>query len=304
MKDYNEYIGQTINEWKILEYVGKRGKKNKTPYVKCQCSCGKVKEVSLYSITRGASKSCGHQRRMDFIANNPNPTKNETGNRFGRLLVLEQVKKENDTRAYWRCKCDCGKEIIVSGKQLRSGNTTSCGCYRAELLRQRNLEKGNVKVGNVYGYLTVIKKGELKNHYQHWICRCRCGNLVDIVTGELNRRTMPSCGCIVSKGEAIIVSLLQEHNINFKRQYSFNDLYINTDKARFDFAILDDNDCLLKLIEYNGYQHYDENDKWYNGSSDKKKKEYCEQHYIELIEIPYTDYDKLDWNYLKEKCNL
>ena len=300
-KNYNEYIGQVFNEWTILNYVGK---KNRTPYVRCQCSCGKIKEVSLYSIKSGSSKSCGHQRRVDFAANNPNPVKNEIGNKYGRLLVVERAKKEGDTRAYWKCKCDCGNEIIVSGKQLRSGNTTSCGCYRAELLRERKLKESGVKIGNTYGYLTVIQKGDIINHHQHWICRCRCGNLVDIITGELNRRNMPSCGCIVSKGESIITNILQEHHINFKRQYSFNDLYINTGKAKFDFAILDENDNLLKLIEYHGYQHYDINDNWYCGESDKKKQKYCQQHNIELIEIPYTDFDKLNWEYLQERCNL
>ena len=39
-------------------------------------------------------------------------------------------------------------------------------------------------------------------------------------------------------------------------------------------------------------------------NSDPKKREYCQKNNIPLIEIPYTDYDKLDWEYLKEKCNL
>lgn len=301
LKNYEEFIGQQFGEWTILSFAGK---KNKTPYMTCRCSCGKIKEVSLYSMKRGASKSCGHKRREDFRINNPNPIKNEIGNRYGRLVVIERAYKEGETRAFWKCRCECGNEVIVSGKQLRSGNTTSCGCYRAELLREKNLKDSGVQIGNTYGYLTVIQKGELKNRHQHWICRCRCGNLVDIITGELNRRNMPSCGCITSKGEAIIVSIFQEHNINFKRQYTFDDLYINNGKAKFDFAILDKNNKLLKLIEYNGYQHYDKNNKWYNGESDKKKREYCQKHNIELIEIPYTDFNELSWEYLKEKCNL
>jgi hypothetical protein len=34
------------------------------------------------------------------------------------------------------------------------------------------------------------------------------------------------------------------------------------------------------------------------------KKEYCQKHNINLIEIPYTDYDKLNWEYLKNKLSL
>lgn len=56
-----------------------------------------------------------------------------TGNRFGRLYVLERVEHSpNDTAAYWRCRCDCGQETVVRGTSLRSGVTKSCGCGRRE----------------------------------------------------------------------------------------------------------------------------------------------------------------------------
>lgn len=56
-----------------------------------------------------------------------------TGQRFGRLRVVERVENSpNDTAAYWRCRCDCGKETVVRGTSLRSGVTKSCGCGRRE----------------------------------------------------------------------------------------------------------------------------------------------------------------------------
>ena len=58
------------------------------------------------------------------------------GIRFGRLTAIEQVEdyidKNNHHQQQWKCKCDCGKEIIVKSKSLRSGNTTSCGCSRLD----------------------------------------------------------------------------------------------------------------------------------------------------------------------------
>ena len=56
---------------------------------------------------------------------------NLVGERFGRLVVVEKDKARNG-HVRWRCKCDCGKECIVYGSSLKTGNTTSCGCYKAE----------------------------------------------------------------------------------------------------------------------------------------------------------------------------
>src|SRR4051812_33081354 len=51
------------------------------------------------------------------------------GDRFGRLVVVE----ETDDRLYgrargWRCRCDCGGEIVTVAPSLVRGMTQSCGC--------------------------------------------------------------------------------------------------------------------------------------------------------------------------------
>ena len=56
---------------------------------------------------------------------------NLVGKRFGRLLVVEKADSKK-SHARWRCLCDCGKQCIVYGSELKSGNTTSCGCYKTE----------------------------------------------------------------------------------------------------------------------------------------------------------------------------
>ena len=58
-----------------------------------------------------------------------------TGQRFGRLVAIELIPREerswsNKERA-WRCKCDCGNEVIVRQRSLRGARMTqSCGCVR------------------------------------------------------------------------------------------------------------------------------------------------------------------------------
>jgi len=55
-----------------------------------------------------------------------------TGQRFGRLTVQGQAPRTYQTM--WHCVCACGKHsVVVSGANLRTGHTTSCGCVREEL---------------------------------------------------------------------------------------------------------------------------------------------------------------------------
>ena len=53
------------------------------------------------------------------------------GQRFCRLTVLNRAGSQNHF-ATWRCRCDCGNEVVVRGNNLRSGNTSSCGCLFRE----------------------------------------------------------------------------------------------------------------------------------------------------------------------------
>ncbi|MHB1098433.1 MAG: hypothetical protein ACYCZR_02645 [Burkholderiales bacterium] len=55
-----------------------------------------------------------------------------TGQRFGRLLVLEKMPPRKGGGSDWLCQCDCGKTRVVIGSNLRKGHTTSCGCAATE----------------------------------------------------------------------------------------------------------------------------------------------------------------------------
>jgi len=59
---------------------------------------------------------------------------NITGNRYGRLIVIEYSSTING-HAHWKCKCDCGNTSIHSGANLKSGQIVSCGCRRNEILK-------------------------------------------------------------------------------------------------------------------------------------------------------------------------
>lgn len=91
-----------------------------------------------------------------------------TGKNFGRLEVIsfyDKIWKDNHYKYFWLCKCDCGKEKIVDGVNLRSGNTLSCGCYHKE------------KTGDINRKHNLAHKTKL---YSIWkSIRQRCLNLND-----------------------------------------------------------------------------------------------------------------------------
>lgn len=65
-----------------------------------------------------------------------------TGNRYGRLTVIEQSGRSSDRHVMWKCLCDCGKVTLVSSHSLRMGCTKSCGCLNGEMSGKRNYKHG------------------------------------------------------------------------------------------------------------------------------------------------------------------
>lgn len=54
-----------------------------------------------------------------------------TDKTFGRLTATGYFRGPSGLYK-WSCKCECGKETIVDGWNLRSGHTQSCGCLQRE----------------------------------------------------------------------------------------------------------------------------------------------------------------------------
>lgn len=82
-----------------------------------------------------------------------------TGQRFGRLTVIERVKREKGEQgsALWRCKCDCGNETISTSQALRNGRAKSCGCYAKEVRKQLSTKHGGHKE-RLYGVWQDMKR--------------------------------------------------------------------------------------------------------------------------------------------------
>lgn len=113
-----------------------------------------------------------------------------------------------------------------------------------------------------------------------------------------------------SRGEIKIEEILKEAELNFKEEYIFPDLKSpNGRPLRFDFVVFDDDGNIDFLIEYQGKQHYQAVSK-FGGSrgfhqqqfNDAQKRNYCMKHRLKLIEIPYTEENLIDYDYIMRKA--
>lgn len=213
-----------------------------------------------------------------------------TGKRFGRLLVISRaddyVSPKGARKSQWLCLCDCGNKSIVSGDNLRSEHTKTCGCSDANY---------NDLVGHVYGDLTVEKEIDPQGAHRKFLCKCSCGNYTEVLGTHLIQGATQSCGHISSRGEQKISKILQDWHIEYQTQVTFEDLKSPKYGAlRFDFGVYK-NGKIEYLIEYQGIQHFEntfrinKNDFQYRQECDAIKRQYCLTHNIPLIEIRYDE---------------
>ena len=71
----------------------------------------------------------------------------ESGQRYGRLLVLATEKRKDGqwNRTFAKCVCDCGTFRVIRMKELKNGHTSSCGCLHKELMSLKFTTHGKTK---------------------------------------------------------------------------------------------------------------------------------------------------------------
>lgn len=106
--------------------------------------------------------------------------KDLTGQKFGKLTVIQ--RKQNDKRgeARWLCKCDCGKETIVLSSHIRNYRIKSCGCIS---------KKNKFLYENKYGNLKNYKR----LYYIFNGMRSRCYNINYIEYKNYGGRNIKIC---------------------------------------------------------------------------------------------------------------
>lgn len=275
----NDLTGQRFGKLVVLKENPVR--KNGKVYWDCQCDCGNLTTVRGACLTKGETKSCGCYTQKP----------NEIGKIYGKWTVIKEAPSKN-RRTYWTCQCECGTVADVLAQNLRNGTSTSCGCQNRVSL-----------VGQRFGLLTVIKENpERQNEHVCWDCVCDCGNHVTVTLGNLKNGFTCSCGCLrTSVGELNIKKILDENSIPYIKEYK---VMINNQKRFFDFAILNDNNEIIRFIEFDGIQHtpgyvrgfFTAEENIQTHQRDIEKNQYALEHNIPLVRIPHTMRDTMTLN--------
>lgn len=227
------------------------------------------------------------------------------GEQFNNLIVLYRTETTNGV-TYYVCQCQCEEHNIikVNAAHLKSGNTPSCGCYTKTRMTKFNQDVKNDfiklyqnKKYNKLKILYPVDKNEDRKGIK-WHCQCECGNYIDIYTNDFTSGHTKSCGKCPDKGsfgEQKIAELLLKNNVEYLREYQFNDC-ININKLRYDFYIPLNN----YIIEFDGELHFNYGTGWNTKENFEKikyrdsiKNQYCRDNGIPLIRIPYTHFNNL-----------
>jgi hypothetical protein len=149
-----DLTGKRFGRLLVLAEAPRRSRQR---YCLCRCDCPlkTEKEVSGGNLRNGEIRSCGCLRSEVSAAqavrlSRANITIDLTGRRFGRLVVLREAPRRGRHRR-WLCRCDCPfkTEKEVFGINLLSGDISSCGCLKKELVAARSLKHGMLRAGKV-----------------------------------------------------------------------------------------------------------------------------------------------------------
>lgn len=281
-------IGQKFNRLLVLEKTSER--KAGSIVWKCLCDCGNIAYVSSRNLKSGNTKSCGclnNEKRIERIQKyNLEHFIDLSGTKKGKLTILEPTTLRSGGRIIWKCLCECGNICYVSANNLEK--TQSCGC-----LKYKNQPFKDI-TGQKFGKLTVLEKTEQRKHGNIvWKCLCDCGNICYIQSASLIHGLTKSCGCLKSQGEEKIIKILQENNIYFEKEKTFDSCRFDNSNslAKFDFYINNS-----YIIEFDGVQHFKQMG-WESLSEiqyrDICKNKWCKENNIPIIRIPYTHYENL-----------
>lgn len=207
-----------------------------------------------------------------------------TGQKAGTLTAKEYVGNSK-----WRCVCDvCGNEVLINTDWFRKLDRLGRGgCKHAK----------PVRIGDQYGYLTVIGEAEdyIKpksgRHEKQWLCKCACSREKIILEDNLKHNKSMTCGLCSTR-----VSI-PEKAILFYLKKIFDDVKENYRPDFLDGKEIDIFIPTIKLgIEYDGGRWHSEEAK------DTEKDKKCRENGIRMIRIREPECPQMDGSIITPKA--
>ena len=206
---------------------------------------------------------------------------------FGYKLLSTEY---NNARERLLVKCECGNEYFVSFTKFKTGSR----CYECRKVKWSK-EKIIEYITNHTDF-EFIEFIEYKKGISTLKLKCEHGH--EFIS-NFNRVKYKGCGCPeckTSKGEQRIEEILIKYNLEYKKQHRFQDCRFKY-PLPFDFYLPKQNCC----IEYDGEQHYVAIDHFggyekllETKRNDEIKNQYCKDNNINLIRIPYLEFDNIE----------
>lgn len=196
----------------------------------------------------------------------------------------------------------CGRKwTCVVNNVMRGHSCEHCARDAKRLTEEQFTEK----LYEIYQEEIVWIDGEYYNYKSILSFKnTKCGHEFDRMAGNMLtpvKRLVNNCSrCSSSKGEARIESFLKSVGLKFTAEHTFPDCR-NINVLPFDFVVLNNDSSIKFLIEFDGQEHF-EPVEYFGGEekhlkrlkNDQIKNEYCRNNNINLIRIPYWEFDNIE----------
>ena len=244
--------------------------------------CGNIYEVKPMNFIHG--------RRCPYCGSSAKKTNTQFRQEVYILVGNEYVFLDTYVNNYTKIRVKhnkCGNVYEVQPSSfIRGKRCPYCAGLAKKTDKQFKHEVFNL-VNNDYTFLDKYVNNKTKLRVKH----NGCGNVYEVQPNSfLSGKRCPYCNQ-TPKGETFISKILDNLNINYEYQKTFDDLR-DSQPLSYDFYIPDQN----ILIEYQGLQHYQPID-YFGGDDrfisqqkhDKMKLDYAKEHGYNLITVPYTE---------------
>lgn len=282
----------------FLKYEIVHSKKRTDTLIYLKCSCGNIFKVKLVKLINNYIKNiecdeCKKKHKIGGIKHS-NAVYIKEFNNYGYEVVDKNINKINPHL-----------KILVKDKFGFLGNVSLSSCRNHKHFATFDIKSNRENF--VYNANLFLEKNEINttcidfidNDKLLFICGCGEKMILSQKQFRSNKLRCDNCTKRFSSLEIKLKNFFIDHNIEFKEQWKYIDCY---DKLPlpFDFYLPKFN----TLIEADGEQHFKltfgkEKDFEKTKKHDQIKNEYCKLNNIDLIRIPYYDFENDNYkNYL------